>query len=97
MRKPYRYYIPDHGDTAADAIALRWERDHSPEAVAQEAAEHHCNHSDGHEHTWPITFAILMRDDTEYRVVVDRMMVPSFLAHGCHVVERRTDQTEARR
>ncbi len=39
-----------------------------PEAVAQEAAEHHCNHSDGHEHTWPITFAILMRDDTEYRI-----------------------------
>lgn len=74
-----KFYIPDHGETAADAREFPYGSGGGCTVwAAQVAADFYHAHG-GWEATWPIVFVII-DEGTERRFNVEREMVPEFIA-----------------
>lgn len=80
----YKYYIPDHGETAEDAIDIPESHiynDDEGEDIAILVAEHYHTNINGWEE-WPITFAILNKEGMAIGMYeVERETKPSFYAN----------------
>lgn len=80
----YKYYIPDHGETAGDATIIpdsdTYNDDEGNELACAAANYEHCER-DGWEAEWPITFAILNKEGMAIGMyTVEREMNPGFFA-----------------
>lgn len=77
-----KYYIPDQGETEADATDIgdgngMYGHD---SFTAEEAAEYEHDNRDGWEALWPLTIALVDDDGKTSTWAVDRETVPSFNA-----------------
>lgn len=82
MDNTFRYYIPEHGETAADAVTFTsiWDTDDIV-YVAEAAAEHEYYCRDGREADWPLVLVLLDLDGKELgRFHADLNYVPEFSA-----------------
>lgn len=87
----WRFYVPDHGETAADATDLPGVRNwfqpgevYRPPVDVREAATHAAEwcwgHRDGWEWGWPVTFVVIDPQGVEHRRQVSVEHVPHFYA-----------------
>lgn len=72
-----RYYVPDLGETIADAREILLDAGGVPAIQAAAEAFHAWR---GWECSWPLTFALVSADGTETRWEVDREIRPEFFA-----------------
>lgn len=87
MSNPFRYYIPERGETVADAVTFTsiWDTDYLA-YVAEAAAEHEYQCRDGRNAEWPLVLVLLDVDGMELgRFHADLNYVPEFSA--CPVKE----------
>jgi hypothetical protein len=79
----YRYYLPEHGQSADDSytVDVEW-GDADPELIADDAAQDYFNEHDGWESSWPLTIVVVLQDGTERKFSVDMESVPRFFARA---------------
>lgn len=75
----YKYWLPDHGETEAEARKVDSECRHARD-IAGDAARHYHYHGNGLDAAWPLLITVQLQNQTERTFEVDREAQPVFFA-----------------